>query len=210
MPDRTRRDARLRRYWDDHAASYDTTMAGTENRYLASSRPWLCGQSVGSTLEVAVGTGRNFAFYPADVRLTGLEWSEQMLEVARRRADGLGLPVDLRHGDAHALPYPDASFDTVVCTYALCGIRDDAGAIAEMARVLRPGGLLLLADHVGSSVWPVRALQLLVDVVSIPLQGEHYRRRPLRRVRALGFDVEQHERISLGIIERLAARKPAV
>jgi ubiquinone/menaquinone biosynthesis C-methylase UbiE len=208
MPDRTRRDARHRRYWDDHAASYDATMARTENRYLASSRPWLCRQSVGATLEVAVGTGRNFAFYPADVRLSGLERSVQMLEVARRRAEGLGLPVDLHHGDAHALPYPDASFDTVVCTYALCGIRDDAGAVAEMARVLKPGGLLLLADHVGSSVWPVRVLQLLVDLVSIPLQGEHYRRRPLRHVRALGFDVERHERISLGIIERFSARKP--
>ncbi len=204
----SRRDARLRRNWDNQASSYDSTMARTENRHLASSRSWLCEQAVGATLEVAVGTGRNLAHYPDDVRLAGVEWSTSMLEVAGRRAEALGRSADLRHGDAQDLPFPDAHFDTVVCTYALCGIRDDVRALAEMDRVLRPGGLLLLADHVGSSVWPVWAIQLLVDGVSIPLQGEHYRRRPLRHVRALGFEVERHERTSLGIIEMLTARKP--
>ncbi len=208
MSETSRRDARLRRNWDNQASTYDSTMVRIENRHLASSRSWLCGQAVGATLEVAVGTGRNLAYYPDDVRLAGVEWSTSMLAVARRRADTLGRSADLRHGDAQDLAFPDAHFDTVVCTYALCGIRDDVRALAEMARVLRPGGLLLLADHVGSSVWPVWVLQVLVDAVSVPLQGEHYRRRPLRQVRALGFEVERHERTSLGIIEMLAARKP--
>jgi len=202
------RDDRLRRLWDAQAASYDRKMAWTEDRYLAPSRSWLCGQAAGATLEVAVGTGRNLAHYPDEVRLTGLEWSPQMLAVARRRADALGRSAEYLHGDAHALPFPDAHFDTVLCTFSLCAIPDDALAVREMVRVLRPGGLLLLADHIGSSVWPVRALQWLVDVVSVPAYGEHYCRRPVRHVRALGLVVERHERSSLGMIERLAARKP--
>lgn len=207
MSETSPRDRRLRRYWDGQAPSYDRRMAYSERRFLAPSRPWLCGQAVGDTLEVAIGTGLNIAHYPGDVQLTGVEWSAPMLSMARRRADDLGRPVDFHHGDARALPFPDGHFDTVVCTFALCGIPDEHLALAEMERVLRPGGLLLLADHVASSTWPVRVLQGLVDVVSVPLQGEHYRRRPLCAVRNMEFIVERHERVTLGIIERFAARK---
>jgi hypothetical protein len=74
--------------------------------------------------------------------------------------------------------------------------------------VLRPGGLLLLADHVEASRWPVRWVQRLIEVVSIPVGGEHYRRRPIRHVRATGLDVEESDRFSWGVVERVAARKP--
>jgi len=74
-----------------------------------------------------------------------------MLEIARKRADELGVDADLREGDAQQLPFPDTSFDTVVCTLSLCNIPDNRRAIAEMKRVLRPGGRLLLLDHVRAS-----------------------------------------------------------
>ncbi len=77
-----------------------------------------------------------------------------------------------------------------------------------MSRVLRPGGLLLLADHVAGSAWPVRVIQRALDLVTVPLQGEHFLRRPLRHVQAEGFEVERRERFRLGLTERLAARKP--
>jgi len=80
-----------------------------------------------------------------------------------------------------------------------------------MNRVLRPGGrlLLLLDDHVAGSAWPVRAIQRVLELVTVPLQGEHLLRRPLRHVQAEGLDVERRERFRLGLTERLAARKPA-
>jgi ubiquinone/menaquinone biosynthesis C-methylase UbiE len=132
-----------------------------------------------------------------------------MLAHARRRAAELGRTVDLREADALTLPFPDASFDTVVCTFGLCAVSDDAPAVAEAVRVLRPGGLLLLADHIEGAAWPVRVIQRLVEVVSVPLQGEHALRRPLRHVEAAGLDVVRRERFKLGLIERLAARKLA-
>ncbi len=159
MTDISPRDARLRRNWDRQASSYDRQLASTERRFFADTRPWLCGQAYGETLEVAIGTGRNLAYYPDDVQLTGLEWSSAMLAVTRTQADALGREIDLHEGDARALGFPDASFDTVVATFALCGIPDERQALAEMVRVLRPGGLLLLADHVASSFWPARAVQ---------------------------------------------------
>jgi ubiquinone/menaquinone biosynthesis C-methylase UbiE len=205
----TGRQGRQLRYWDRSARTYDRQMAFAERRLFADTRAWLCGQATGETLEVAIGTGLNLPFYPAAVRLTGVEWSGLMLAGARRRAHDLGLNVDLLQGDAQALSFPDGRFDTVVCTFALCSISDDRAALAEMARVLRPGGLLLLADHVVASSWPLRLLQALMDAVSVPLYDEHYRRRPLPLVRALGFDIERHDRFRLGIMERFAARKPS-
>jgi ubiquinone/menaquinone biosynthesis C-methylase UbiE len=199
---------RLRRYWDRHARSYDKQMAFWERHLFGDGRQWVCAQASGEALEVAIGTGRNLPHYPPDVRLTGIDFSPAMLELARRRADQLGRTVELREGDAHALALADGSFDTVVCTLSLCAIPDPQAALAEMRRVLRPGGRLLLLDHVVGKPWWVRAIQGLLELVTVPLGGEHLRRRPLVHVQALGFQVEQQERTKLGIVERLAARKP--
>ena len=199
---------RRRRYWDKHAAGYDRQMQCAERYLLGDSRSWVCSQAAGRTLEVAIGTGLNLTFYPADVELAGVDLSPAMLTQARRRAAHLDRTVDLREADALALPFPDASFDTVVCTFGLCAVSDDGRAVAEAVRVLRPGGLLLLADHIEGSAWPVRAIQRLVEVFSVPIQGEHALRRPLRHVEAAGLEVVRRERFRLGLVERLAARKP--
>jgi ubiquinone/menaquinone biosynthesis C-methylase UbiE len=203
------RAQRLRRYWDRHARNYDKQMAFWERRLFGDGRHWVCAQATGDVLEVAIGTGRNLPLYPPDTRLTGMDFSPQMLQLTQRRAEALGRQVDLRLGDAQALDLPDACFDTVVCTLSLCAIPDERQTIAEMKRVPRPGGRLLLLDHVAAAPRPARAVQWLLERVTIPLGGEHLRRRPLRQVRAEGFQIERRERSKLGIVERLVARKPA-
>ncbi|HEX9357655.1 MAG TPA: methyltransferase domain-containing protein [Streptosporangiaceae bacterium] len=202
------REQRLRRYWDKQAGSYDRQMGFFDRHLFSGSREWVCSRAGGQVLEVAVGTGLNLACYPAGVQLTGVDQSAAMLQIARDRAGQLGRAVDLRLGDAQALEFPAECFDTVVCTFSLCAIPGDRKAVAEMARVLRPGGLLLLADHVEASFWPARVAQALIEVVSVPVGGEHFRRRPVNQVRALGFTIEGHDRFKLGIVERVAARKP--
>ncbi|SFW85980.1 class I SAM-dependent methyltransferase [Amycolatopsis australiensis] len=198
---------RWTRYWDRKSATYDAEMGFWDRRLFGDSRQWACGQASGAVLEVAVGTGLNLPWYPAGVTLTGLDLSSGMLGVARERARQLGRDVTLQQGSAHELPFPDASFDTVVCTFGLCAIPDPAAAVAEMARVLRPGGRLVLVDHVAGSSRLVRAAQWLVELASVPLAGEHFRRRPLELVEALGLTVERRERFKLGLVERLVARK---
>jgi len=179
-----------------------------ERLFLGESRARVCSQAEGDVLEIAVGTGRNLPFYPEGVRLTGIELSQEMLSIAQGRATRLGSQANLRQGDAQALPFPDASFDTVVCTISLCSIPDDCRAVAEMRRVLRPGGRLLLLDHVPSTVWVWRGLQWLIEQITLRLEGEHMLRRPLEHVRAEGFEIEYDERFRAGIIERVVARKP--
>ncbi|MDQ2815831.1 MAG: class I SAM-dependent methyltransferase [Actinomycetota bacterium] len=201
-------DRKLVRYWDKHAGRYDHEMDFWDRHLFGSSRPWACGQAAGDVLEVAIGTGRNLPYYPVGIRLTGVDVSAQMLGIARDRAAGLGQEAALAPGDAQALDFPDGSFDTVLCTLGLCAIPDDRRAISEMARVLRPGGRLLLVDHVAARSVTLRVLQWLYERITIPLAGEHFRRRPLIHVRELGFRVEQAERFRFGIVERLVARKP--
>ncbi|MFI6423605.1 class I SAM-dependent methyltransferase [Promicromonospora sp. NPDC050880] len=205
---RASRPDRLRRHWDRQAAGYDARMSRAD-RLLGDTRAWVCGQATGRVLEVAVGTGLNLGLYPASATLAGMDLSPAMLELARRRADELGRDVDLSVGDAQRLEFADASFDTVVCTFGLCSVPDDRGAVDEMVRVLRPGGLLLLADHVVSTSAPIRVLQALAELYTVPAENEHFRRRPLVHVQAAGLEVERHDRFSRGTVERLAARKPA-
>jgi ubiquinone/menaquinone biosynthesis C-methylase UbiE len=201
-------NVKWRRYWDKHSSSYDTQMRFWDRVLFKDSRAWICSRAIGDTLEVAVGTGLNLPFYPPGSQITGVDFSLAMLEIARRRARELDHTVELREADAHALPFPDDSFDSVVCTFSLCAIPDERQAVTEMKRVLRPGGRLLLADHIGSRLWPVWAAQWLLERLTVPLQGEHFLRRPLEVVQAEGFEVEQRERFRAGIVERFAARNP--
>jgi ubiquinone/menaquinone biosynthesis C-methylase UbiE len=199
---------RLKRVWEKEAPTYDRRMGFFERVLFGDGRECVCSRASGKVLEVGVGTGRNFPFYPQGVRLTSIDLSPAMLEIARKRAEELGLEVDLREGDAQQLPFADASFDTVVCTLSLCNIPDDRRAIAEMKRVLRPGGRLLLLDHVraSSKVW--LAVQRVLEPLSWRFSCDHLLRRPLEHVLAEGFEVEQRERSKAGIVERLSARRP--
>ncbi|MGH3974592.1 MAG: class I SAM-dependent methyltransferase, partial [Pseudonocardiaceae bacterium] len=199
---------RWRRYWNRHSKTYDREMLFLDRVLFRDTRTWVCQQASGDVLEVAIGTGLNLEHYPPGVRLTGIELSPDMLAIARRRADELDRHVELRVGDAEALEIPSAAFDTVVCTFSLCAIPDHRKALTEMTRVLRPGGMLLLADHVASSSRLLRAAQRVLELVTIPLGGEHFRRRPIEHIRAEGFRIERHDRFAAGVVERLRARKP--
>ncbi len=201
-------DDALRRYYDKTAGRYDRQISFFERVLFGGGREWVCSQADGEVLELAVGTGRNLRHYPPGVRLTGIEFSPGMLELARKKAAAVRPDADLREGNAEALDFPDESFDTVTCTLALCTIPDDRAAVAEAMRVLRPGGRLVLLEHVRSPVLPVRLGERLLEPLFLRLEHDHLTREPLDRVRAAGFVVERLERSKLGIVERLTARKP--
>jgi ubiquinone/menaquinone biosynthesis C-methylase UbiE len=200
--------AKARRVWEKMAARYDKDIQFWEKVQFGGGRQWVCSRATGRVLEVAVGTGRNLPFYPPGVRITGADLSPAMLSIARQRAAELGMDVELREADAQALPLPDASFDTVVCTLSLCTIPDHEKAIAEMARVLRPGGRLLLLDHIGSRWWPVWLVQRLIELFTIRAAGEYMTRRPKPMLAAAGLEVIESERLKLATVERVHARSP--
>jgi ubiquinone/menaquinone biosynthesis C-methylase UbiE len=131
-----------------YAAIYDRISSGSERAGLSKDRHELLAQAVGATIEIGAGTGANLAhFSPAVTRLCLVEPDPNMRKRLRRRASGRD-DVEIVAAPAEVLPFPDGSFDTAVVTFALCSVTDLGGALAEIARVLRPGGRLLFLEHV--------------------------------------------------------------
>jgi ubiquinone/menaquinone biosynthesis C-methylase UbiE len=123
----------------------DLCMRNSEvQRYRARVVP----QAHGRVLEIGIGSGLNLPFYGATVtRLYGVDPSAPLLAMSRGRADSAPCPFDLIACGAEALPLDSGSVDTVVMTFTLCSVAEPLQALAEMRRVLKPGGLLLFAEH---------------------------------------------------------------
>lgn len=198
----------MRAIYDKMAPYYDRIIGVVERLLFADGRQWACTQATGRVLEVAIGTGRNLPWYPRDVELVGVDFSRKMLDAAQLLAEQLAWPVDLSVGDAQQLDFPDASFDTVVATLTLCSIPDERLAVQEMARVLRPGGRLILLDHVASPIRPVRAVQRLLDPLLVRFEGDHLLREPDAAVHDQGLVIDELSHSKWGIVARLAAHKP--
>jgi len=131
-----------------YATIYDQMSSGSERSGLSKERRKLLAEAHGATIEIGAGTGLNLAHYPPAVtRLWLVEPEPSMRKRLLRRADGHD-DVEIVAAGAEALPFPDATFDTAVVTLTLCSVTDEDAALAEIARVLRPGGRLLFLEHV--------------------------------------------------------------
>jgi ubiquinone/menaquinone biosynthesis C-methylase UbiE len=133
------------------AAMYDRLMAGTEEAGLGERRHELLASASGRVLEIGAGTGVNLEHYPDAVsELVLTEPEEPMARRLEAKARAAGRAAEVVRAPAESLPFPDDSFDTAVCTLVLCTVRDPERALAEIERVLKPGGTLLFMEHVRS------------------------------------------------------------
>jgi len=204
------------------SAVYDLMEGMAEVRY----RPWrekLWALAKGPrVLEVGVGTGKNMPYWPKDAQMTGIDLTPGMLEIAHRRAKQLGLAADpsasfapaprseakgagliLRLGDAQALEFPDASFDTAVATFVFCSVPDPVLGLRELARIVRPGGQVLLLEHMRSANPLLGALMDFVNPLVVRLMGANINRRTVENVQAAGLQIESVEDLGMGGIFKL-------
>jgi ubiquinone/menaquinone biosynthesis C-methylase UbiE len=153
----------------------------------------LVPQARGRVLEVGVGSGMNLAHYASGVsEVVGIDPSERLLDMARRRAAAAGVQVSLRLGSASAMDVEDASFDTVVMTWTLCSIAEPLAALREMRRVLKPGGNLLFVEHGLAADENVARWQRRLTPAWRRLAGGcHLDRKVDDLVRAAGFELPQ-------------------
>jgi ubiquinone/menaquinone biosynthesis C-methylase UbiE len=131
------------------SAAYDSLLKGTEDAGLRERRRETLAAARGRTIDIGAGTGANLGLFPEE--LDGLVMAEpdpHMVRRLRRRIAETGADVELFETGAEELPFEDASFDTAVFTLVLCTVPDPATALAEAARVLKPGGQLLFVEHV--------------------------------------------------------------
>lgn len=191
--------------WDARARLYDVLEASDLRR--ATPKRALFARMEGRTLFVAIGTGLDIAHFPAGRDITAIDISETMLARARARQHRYGDGLRLERHDAAALPYADASFDTVATSCTLCSVPDPRRVLGELLRVLRPGGRFLLFEHVRSRHV---ALALVLDLMSLwsRRSGTDMSRDTIAAVTSAGFEILSVESVFVDIILAVEARRP--
>jgi ubiquinone/menaquinone biosynthesis C-methylase UbiE len=175
-----------------HAAVYDAVMWPFERAAVGTWRRRLAAAARGRVIEIGTGTGAQFPWYAPDVSVTAVEPDASMQERARRRASRVAACVTVREGRAEELPFEDASFDAAVSAFALCTVADPAAALAELRRVLVPGGKLLLLEHVHLLWEPGRTLQSRAAPAWAAVAGGcRLDRDTVRTAVEAGFDLEE-------------------
>ncbi len=158
-------------------------------------RARVCAGLAGSVVEIGFGSGTNVPFYPPEVEVVyAVEPSARALALAAPRLARSATRVVVAGGDAQSIALADDSCDVALATFVLCTVPDPARALAEVRRVVRPGGTLHFLEHGAAEGAGVLALQHLLDPLEVRLAGGcHLTRRPLELVRAAGLEVEWHE-----------------
>ncbi len=193
--------------YDRFARFYDWAELAPELLGLRRLRRKLVENAAGNVLEVAVGTGKNLAYYPKGVRLTGVDLSRGMLSKARTRADRFGLAGQFEIMDAEHLPLADESFDTIVDTMSLCTFPDPVTTLKELGRVCRPSGRVLLLEHGRSDrAWLGGFQDRRAAKHAEPL-GCQWNREPLQLVEQSGLRVVHAERHFFGVFHLIQATK---
>ena len=180
----------VRKRYNRVAPFYDLEQALGERLLFGRRRRdlWARVAEHGRLLEIGVGTGINLSYYPRAARVTAIDISERMLERAKARAERLGVAVELSLMDSQHLTFDDASFDVVVSTFVFCSVPDPVAGLREAHRVLRPGGKLLLLEHVRSENPVAGKLMDWLSPVVVRATGANINRRTVENVRLAGFD----------------------
>ncbi len=178
----------------------------TERRIFSNLRPQLLQGVEGDLLEVGVGTGNNFSYYPRGVRLTAIDISSKMLTRAAEKAHQLGMEADLRVMNVEEMSFPDRSFDYVVSSLVFCSVENPVQGLREVARVMKENGELRMLEHVRSEQpLPGRIMDLLNPLAR--LIGDNINRRTLASLEAAGFEIISVQSKGPQILKEIRARR---
>ena len=198
--------------YDRIAPIYDAMEAGVEWLAFRRWRSQLWDHIEGKrVLEVGVGTGKNVPYHPPGVWVAGIDISAPMLKraadrIAARSARGVEDPeadVGLAQMDAERLGFPDGTFDAAVATFVFCSVPDAVRGLEEVNRVVRPGGRIVLLEHVRVNAPVIGPLMDLFDPVVLRLMGPHINRQTAENVKRAGLQIEQIEELAPGGLVKL-------
>lgn len=151
-----------------------------DDKQAAEYRARMVPEATGRVLEIGMGSGHNLPFYDDGVTsVVGLEPSAELMAMAQKRAADKALDIEFVGQPAEAMPFENASFDTVLTTWTLCSIGDADTALAEMRRVLKPAGRLVFAEHGLAPTPGVVTLQNMINPIWRPMAGGCNLNRPI-------------------------------
>ncbi|MBV7275862.1 class I SAM-dependent methyltransferase [Clostridium sp. PL3] len=178
---------KIRRRYDRASRVYDILEQPMEAMSLKKWRLEATQDLKGKVLEVGVGTGKNIPYYPDDVEITAIDFSEKMLEKAKEKAKILNKQVQLIQMDAQNMDFADNTFDMVFTTCVFCSVPDPVKGLKEIRRVCKPNGKIIMIEHVRSER---KVLGLIMDVfnpLTVNLWGANINRRTVENVQKAGF-----------------------
>jgi len=197
---------RTQRRYDRLAFAYDFMEAPLERFRFAGWRQRLRNRIKGPTaLEVGVGTGKNFPYYPSGVQIVGVDLSPRMLANARRKASTRDLSVDLREMDVQNFDFPEHRFDTVFATFVFCSVPDPVNGLRELRRVCTPTGRLLLLEHMRPENVVLGLIFDALNPMVVRMMGANINRRTMDNIRAAGWKVRIEENLSSDIVRWIEA-----
>lgn len=178
------------------ARMYERISAESERRGTAAYRDRALAGLAGRVIEVGAGNGLNFGHYPDTVaEVVAVEPEDRLRALAERAAAGAAVPVRVVPGHAGALPFDDGSFGAAVASLVLCSVPDPGRSLAELRRVLRPGGELRIFEHVRSASSLTAAFQDLITPLWARAGGGcHLNRDTAADIKAAGFEIEELDR----------------
>lgn len=193
------------RTYDTFAPQYDAVMSPLERWFLARLRASAFQHLPHNAriLEIGAGTGLNFLYYPDNATGVATEPSREMLRIAVEKKRPRGLR--LLQSCAENLPFKTGSFDAAFATLVFCSVKSPALALAELRRVVKPGGTVILLDHVRPSGLLGPIFDLL-NLITVPLFDDHFNRSTAKEARAAGLELVSVEKKLLGIINLVACR----
>lgn len=193
--------------YDRFAPEYERVIGWLERHFMRGLRARTLAQvpfESGPVLEIGAGTGLNFAHYPPHAQGVASEISQEMLAIAAQK-NNRPADVGLLQADVQALPFPDDSFATAFCTLVFCSVPDAAQGLAEVRRVLRPGGTLIMLEHVRAARW-WGAVCDAVSCLTVPLCADHFNRRTAATVAKAGFNVTSCQEYAHGVCQIIVAQ----
>ncbi|MFK7696804.1 class I SAM-dependent methyltransferase [Paenibacillus sp. HJGM_3] len=188
---------KLIRKFDKQASIYEA------RRRQRTEREWrekLIRNAKGRVLEVAVGAGANFHYYPKGVDLTAVDFSPEMLNKAKTAAAEYGIRAEFILSDIESLSFPDESFDTVVSTLSLCGYEDPSIVLEAFQRWCKRDGQILLMEHGISSNPLIGGIQTLVNPLFKKVIGCHFNRDMVKILQQSKLKIEKIEHYMLGAV----------
>jgi len=211
MSERSHDTSRIREIYNRLAPDWDRREGAGERALIGDHlRRALASELRGDVLELGTGTGTTLQYVDWDrgrvTSFTATDLSPGMLEQARRRHGTAGRAITFQEVDASALPYPDASFDTVTTSLMLCTVPDPERTLREMSRVTRSDGRIVILEHVRAPNPILACIQRVLTPLQVRRMGCHLDRPTDALVRSMGFPIERHERRFLSIFHLLVFR----